>query len=112
MAALLQLPGALLESSESLGASRFYTFRHVTLPLIAPGVAAGAFIAFMSSFDNVPVSPFLRDANTDMLPIRIWADLEGKLDVTIAAVSSVLIGVTLVLIVVMERLTGISRRIR
>jgi putative spermidine/putrescine transport system permease protein len=112
VAALAQLPGALLESSESLGASRFYTFRRVTLPLIAPGVAAGAFIAFMSSFDNVPVSLFLRDANTDMLPIRMWADLEGKLDVTIAAVSSVLIGVTLVLIVVMERLTGISRRIR
>ena len=112
VAALAQLPGALLESSESLGASRFYTFRRVTLPLIAPGVAAGAFIAFMSSFDNVPVSLFLRDANTDMLPIRMWADLEGKLDVTIAAVSSVLIAITLVLIVVMERLTGISRRIR
>jgi putative spermidine/putrescine transport system permease protein len=88
------------------------TFRRVTLPLIAPGLGSGAFLAFMASFDNVPVSLFLRDANTDMLPIRMWADLEGKLDVTIAAVSSVLIGVTLVLIVVMERLTGISRRIR
>ena len=36
----------------------------------------------MSSFDNVPVSLFLRDARTDMLPIRMWQDLEGKLDVT------------------------------
>ena len=45
----------------------------------------------MSSFDNVPVSLFLRDARTDMLPIRMWQDLEGKLDVTIAAVSGVLI---------------------
>jgi putative spermidine/putrescine transport system permease protein len=112
VAALAQLPGALLESSESLGATRLYTFRRVTLPLIAPGIAAGAFIAFMSSFDNVPVSLFLRDARTDMLPIRMWQDLEGKLDVTIAAVSSVMIVVTLVLIVVMERLTGMSRRIR
>lgn len=112
VAALAQLPGALLESSESLGASRWYTFRRVTLPLIAPGIAAGAFIAFMSSFDNVPVSLFLRDARTDMLPIRMWQDLEGKLDVTIAAVSSVMIIVTLILIVVMERFTGMSRRIR
>lgn len=61
IAALSQLNPAMLEASESLGAGRLYTFRRVTLPLIAPGVAAGAFIAFMSSFDNVPVSLFLRD---------------------------------------------------
>ena len=112
VAALSQLPPALLESSASLGASRAYTFRRVTLPLIAPGVAAGAFISFMSSFDNVPVSLFLRDASTDMLPIRMWQDLEGRLDVSIAAVSTLMVLVTLVLMVVMERLTGISKRIR
>lgn len=112
VAALSQLPPALLESSASLGAGRFYTFRRVTLPLIAPGIAAGAFITFMSSFDNVPVSLFLRDASTDMLPIRMWQDLEGKLDVSIAAVSSLMVLVTLVMMLVMERLTGISRRIR
>ncbi|WP_088287464.1 ABC transporter permease [Ideonella sp. A 288] len=112
VAALSQLPPALLESSASLGASRAYTFRRVTLPLIAPGIAAGAFIAFMSSFDNVPVSLFLRDASTDMLPIRMWQDLEGKLDVSIAAVSSLMVLITLVLMIVMERLTGISKRIR
>jgi putative spermidine/putrescine transport system permease protein len=111
-AALSQLPPALLESSASLGASRAYTFRRVTLPLIAPGIAAGAFIAFMSSFDNVPVSLFLRDASTDMLPIRMWQDLEGKLDVSIAAVSSLMVLITLVSMIVMERLTGISKRIR
>lgn len=112
VAALSQLPPALLESSASLGASRAYTFRRVTLPLIAPGVAAGAFISFMSSFDNVPVSLFLRDASTDMLPIRMWQDLEGRLDVSIAAVSTLMVLVTLVLMVVMERLAGISKRIR
>lgn len=112
VAALSQLPPALLESSASLGASRAYTFRRVTLPLIAPGVAAGAFICFMSSFDNVPVSLFLRDASTDMLPIRMWQDLEGRLDVSIAAVSTLMVLVTLVLMIVMERLAGISKRIR
>ncbi len=112
VAALSQMPPALLESSASLGATRAYTFRRVTLPLIAPGIAAGAFICFMSSFDNVPVSLFLRDASTDMLPIRMWQDLEGRLDVSIAAVSSLMVLVTLILMVVMERLTGISKRIR
>jgi putative spermidine/putrescine transport system permease protein len=66
----------------------------------------------MSSFDNVPVSLFLRDASTDMLPIRMWQDLESKLDVSIAAVSSLMVLITLVLMLLMERLTGISRRIR
>lgn len=111
-AALAQMDPALLESSASLGASRLYSFRQVTLPLIRPGVMAGAFIAFMSSFDNVPVSLFLRDARTDMLPIRMWQDLEGKLDVTIAALSGVIIIFTLIMMIVMERVVGLSKRLR
>jgi putative spermidine/putrescine transport system permease protein len=110
VAALAQMQPALIESSASLGASRLYTFRRVVLPLIRPGILAGGFIAFMSSFDNVPVSLFLRDARTDMLPIRMWQDIEGKLDVTIAAVSGVIIVLTLALLLVMERIAGLSRR--
>jgi putative spermidine/putrescine transport system permease protein len=112
VAAMTQLDPVLLESSASLGASRLYTFRRITLPLIRPGILAGGFIAFMSSFDNVPVSLFLRDARTDMLPIRMWQDLEGKLDVTIAAVSGVLIVATVAMMIVMERVAGLSRRLR
>ncbi|WP_332119293.1 ABC transporter permease [Azorhizobium caulinodans] len=111
VAALSQLDPTLLECSSSLGAGKVYTFRRITLPLIRPGILAGGFIAFMSSFDNVPVSLFLRDAATDMLPIRMWQDLEGKLDVTIAALSGVLIVFTVALIMVMERFTGLSRRL-
>jgi len=111
-AALAQMDPALLESSASLGASRWYGFRRVTLPLVRPGVLAGAFIAFMSSFDNVPVSLFLRDARTDMLPIRMWQDLEGRLDVTIAALSGVIILITLAMMMLMERATGLSKRLR
>jgi putative spermidine/putrescine transport system permease protein len=111
VAALTQLEPTLLESSAVLGASRLYTFRRIVLPLIRPGIISGAFIAFMSSFDNVPVSLFLRDAATDMLPIRMWQDLEGKLDVTIAALSSVLIIATIALMAIMERSTGLSKRL-
>ena len=112
IASLAQLDPALLDASLSLGAGRFFTFRRVTLPLIGRGIAAGAFLAFMASFDNVPVSLFLRDARTDMLPIRMWQDLEGKLDVTIAAVSGVLIVFTIALMILMERVAGLSRRLR
>jgi len=112
IAALSQLNPAMLEASESLGASAFYTFRRVTLPLIAPGVGAGAFIAFMSSFDNVPVSLFLSDARTQMLPIHLWEIIETNLDVRTAAASGVIVVATLVLMVLAERFAGLTKQLR
>lgn len=112
VAALAQLDPAQVDSSLSLGASRFMTFRRVTLPSIRSGVLSGAFVCFMASFDNIPVSLFLRDAATDMLPVRMWQDLEGNLDVTIAAASTTLILLTIILAVAMERLAGLSRRLQ
>lgn len=111
-ASLVQLDAALLDSARSLGASATYTFRTVTLPLILPGVAAGAFIAFMYSFDNVAVSLFLSDARSEVLPIRMWHIIESNLDVRAAAVSGVLITATLGLMLIMERLVGVSRHVR
>jgi putative spermidine/putrescine transport system permease protein len=111
-ASLAQLDRSLLESARSLGASGWFTFRTVTLPLIAPGIAAGAFIAFMYSFDNVAVSLFLSDARSEVLPIRMWHIIESNLDVRAAAVSGVLIAATLILMLVMERLVGVSRHVR
>jgi putative spermidine/putrescine transport system permease protein len=111
LASLTQLDPSLLESSASLGAGRFATFRRITLPLIAPGIAAGAFLSFMASVDNVPVSLFLSNARTDMLPMRMWGMMESTLDVRVAAASGVLIVGVVVLVVVMERLVGLSRRI-
>jgi putative spermidine/putrescine transport system permease protein len=112
MAALAQLDPALLESSAALGASGLYTFRRVTLPLIRPAVLAGGFLAFMSSFDNISVSLFLRSAGTDLLPIRMWQDVESQLDVRIAAVSTLLILLTVALMLIMEQLAGLSQRMR
>jgi putative spermidine/putrescine transport system permease protein len=110
VASLTQLDPVLLESSAGLGANRFYTFRRITLPLIAPGILAGAFLAFVASLDNVPVSLFLSNARTDMLPIRMWGMIESTLDVRVAAISGVLIASVVVLLLVMERLVGLTRR--
>lgn len=112
MASLTQLDRSLLDAAHSLGATRFYSFRRVTLPIIAPGIAAGSFIAFMASVDNVPVSLFLSGPRTDMLPIRLWGMMESTLDVRVAAVSGVLIISILVALLIMERLTGLSQRMR
>ena len=111
-ASLLQMDGSLIDCAHALGASPLYVFRTVTLPLIGRGIAAGAFIGFMYSFDNVAVSLFLSDARSEVLPIRMWHIIESNLDVRAAAVSGVLIAVTVVLMVVMERVAGISRHLR
>jgi putative spermidine/putrescine transport system permease protein len=111
MASVSQVDPAFLESSASLGAGGFTTFRMVTLPLVAPGIVAGAFLSFIASVDNVPVSLFLSNARTDMLPIRMWGMMESALDVRVAAASGVLITSVIILVVVMERLVGLSRRI-
>jgi putative spermidine/putrescine transport system permease protein len=109
LASLSQLDPSLLECSESLGAEKFYTFRRITFPLIKRGVFAGAFIAFMSSFDNVPVSLFLQDARTEVLPIHLWDIIHNQLDSRAAAASGALIILTVVLMLVMERMSGVTR---
>jgi putative spermidine/putrescine transport system permease protein len=112
IASLAQMDPQLLESARSLGARPLFAFRTITLPMIAPGIAAGAFIAFMSSFDNVAISLFLSDARSEVLPIRLWHIIEANLDVRAAAASGVLIALTILLGIVMEKLAGISRHMR
>jgi len=112
IAALSQLDPALLDASQSLGAGGWRTFRRVTLPLIAPGLGAGAFLAFMASFDNVPVSLFLADERSEMLPIHLWQQIETNLDVRTAAVSGVIVMFTLILMLLAERLAGLTRQMR
>ncbi len=112
IASLARLDPALLDSSASLGASKLYTFRRVTLPSIRPGILAGTFLAFMWSFDNIPVSLFVADARTEVLPIRLWQIIQASLDVRAASASGVLIVVTLVMILVLERVAGLSRHLR
>lgn len=109
-ASVQQLNPTLITASLSLGASRWYTFRRITLPLIRRGIVAGAFVAFLSSFDNVPISLFLADARTEVLPIKLWAILEGSLDVRVAAVSGVVVITTLIGLLIAERLGGLNRQ--
>jgi putative spermidine/putrescine transport system permease protein len=111
LAALTQLDPALLDASASLGASQWMTFRRVTLPLIGRGVGAGSFLAFMASFDNVPVSLFLADERTEVLPIHLWQQIETNLDVRTAAASGLIVLLTLVLMLLAERFARLTRQL-
>jgi putative spermidine/putrescine transport system permease protein len=109
LASLTQLGNTLREASTVLGASPLYTFFHVTLPLIKQGVITGGFMAFLSSFDNITVSLFLSDSRTEVLPIRMWSMIENDLDVRAAAISGLLILTTALLMLFMERVSGLSK---
>jgi putative spermidine/putrescine transport system permease protein len=109
LASLTQLGSSMREASTVLGASQTYTFFKVTFPLIKQGVITGAFMAFLSSFDNITVSLFLSDARTEVLPIRMWSMIENDLDVRAAAVSGILIVATALLMMVLERISGLSK---
>jgi len=111
IAAMTQVDPALFDASTSLGAGRWMTFRRVTLPLIGRGIGAGAFLAFMASFDNVPVSLFLADERTEMLPIHLWQQIDTNLDVRTAAISGVIVMATILLMVLAERFAGLSRQL-
>ena len=79
--------------------------------MIRPGILAGAFLAFMASVDNVSVSLFLANPETDVPPIRMWSMLESTLDVRTAAVSGVLVATTALFVFVMDRVGGLARRL-
>jgi putative spermidine/putrescine transport system permease protein len=112
LASLSQLDDSLTDASFSLGAGAFMTFRRVTLPLIGRGIGAGGFLAFMASFDNVPVSLFLADERTEMLPIHLWQQIETNLDVRTAAASGLIVILTLILMLIAERFAGLTSQMR
>jgi putative spermidine/putrescine transport system permease protein len=98
-------------ASYSLGASRWQTFRLVTLPIIAPGVAAGVFFAFLLSFDEVTTSIFLSLPDKKTLPARIFAIASQGSDPVITATSGLLIMLATILVIAMERYFGVLRLI-
>lgn len=95
---LAGLDRRLQQAALGLGATPFRAFRQVTLPLIRPGILVGALFAFISSFDELLVSLFLSGTGAITLPCRIWDDLRFALDPTIAAVSTLTIVLTLLVL--------------
>ena len=72
----------------SLGASPWATFRQITLPLIRPGIFAGAVFAFITSFDELLVALFLSGTTAVTLPRRMWEQIRFDIDPTLASVST------------------------
>ena len=104
-----QIDPSLEEASTTLGASRLRTFVRVTLPLLLPGIGAGAFLVLMQSLDNVSITLFLADPVTSVLPLRMFQMLQEFLDPRVAAISGVLIGGALLALLAARRVSPLFR---
>ncbi|WP_199671987.1 ABC transporter permease [Pseudooceanicola sediminis] len=93
-------------AARTLGASRYTAFRRVTLPLIAPGLSTGAVFAFIISFDTFGISFILKGTGSAPLPIQLFDYLRFNFTPEAAAVSTVSILMTLVLVVAADLLFG------
>lgn len=109
LAGLAGIDRSLTEAALSLGARERHAFWEITMPLARTGIISGGIFAFAISFDDVAVSMFLTDANTYTLPVALVSSMRAKFDLTIAAASCLLIAVTVLLILVLERFVGLNR---
>ncbi|MCU0945490.1 MAG: ABC transporter permease [Rubritepida sp.] len=109
MASLIGLKRSHLEAAMSLGASEPRALWDVAVPAARSGIVAGGCMAFVLSFDEVAVSLFLSDAFTQTLPIALVAEMRANLNLTIAAVSTVFLAATLLVLLVLDRTLGIER---
>ena len=102
----------LEEAAFSLGASRWSTFRRVTLSVIKPGVYAGALYAFMVSFGDVPISIFLTAPGFVTYPIELFYGLENDFDPSILASASLVIFFCLIALLAMQKIVGLDTLLR
>lgn len=101
-ARLANMGKQLEEAALDLGASRWQTFRHVTLPQISPGIIAGALIAFTLSLDDFMVSFFVAGPSSTTLPIYIYAQVKRGISPEINALCTLLILVSVTLILLAQ----------
>lgn len=99
----------LVHAARTLGASRLRAFLTVTVPLMLPGIIAGAFLAMVISLGEVAVSVFVAGPDTTTVPVRIYSAVQVQLEPTVAAVSTVLLILSVVTIGVLDRTVHISR---
>lgn len=100
----------LVKAAQSLGATPWSAFRQVMLPLIAPGVITGALFAFLTSFDEAIITLFLSGPFTRTLPVKIYQSVTQEFDPTVAAASTLLLGVTTLLMIFIGVVSAVRER--
>ncbi len=109
VAALAGMDRSVEQAAASLGAGRWTVFRRVTLPLMLPGITGGWMLAFINSFDEVTMSIFITSPQTVTLPVRMYMLATESIDPMMAAVSALIVALTAVVMLVLDRLYGLDK---
>ncbi len=109
VAALTGADRSIEQAALSLGASHWTAFRRVTLPLMLPGITGGWMLAFINSFDEVTMSIFITSPQTVTLPVRMYMLATESIDPMMAAVSALIVGLTAVVMLLLDRLYGLDK---
>jgi len=96
---------SLETAAADLYATPWQTFRHVTLPLLAPGIAAGAMLAFVISLDDVVITEFVKSGGQDTLPTYMLGQMRRAITPEVNAISTALLGLTVLLLTAFFLLT-------
>lgn len=101
---LQEFDRSVIEAAQDLGASGLYTFFRVTLPIISPGIIAGALFSFTLSIDDFVITFFVKGAGDTTLPIYIQSAMRRGTPAVINALSVIFLLMTFVLVFVTQRL--------
>ena len=99
---------SLEEASLGLGATPFQTFKNIVLPMAKPGIISGGILAFTYSFNDVSLSIFLTGPNATTLPVQMMSHIEYSADPTPAAISTIMLAITLIIFVITSRTVGLN----
>ncbi|MFI4988550.1 MAG: ABC transporter permease [Alphaproteobacteria bacterium] len=106
------LPASVEEAARNLGATPWRTFLHVVLPQLRPGLLAAAIFVFVEAIDNFSIAVFLTDTRTTTLPVEAFAYIRDFDDPTVAAMATLLIALSSLLLFVAERTIGLDKFLR
>lgn len=99
-ARLSSMDDNLEEAAADLGANEWATFRRVTLPLLMPGIVAGALLAFTLSLDDFVITFFVSGPGSTTLPVRVYSMIKFGVTPEVNAISTLmLVGSTLLVII-------------
>jgi putative spermidine/putrescine transport system permease protein len=99
----------LEQAAQNLRATPVQIVRRVILPIMVPSILSSAVFAFVTSFGNLTISVFLAGPKLATLPVQIFTYVDQSLDPSVAAISTIVILVTLAVILAIERLVGLQR---
>ncbi len=107
-ASLASFDFSIEEAAISLGSRPVKTFFTIVLPNVRSGVIAAFILAFITSINDVSVSLFLTGPGISTLPIQILAHVEQFFDPTVASVSVLLMMLTILVMIIVERTLGLT----